>query len=85
MPDHHHFIYPVMCSFVVAKSRMRLAAKGCRDVGHKDIGMNLLLDGVEQFSAEVRQLEAEFERFKFLLNSQVGVARRTPSRDRSHG
>ena len=52
MLDCNRLIDPVVLSFARFEPRVSLGAKRCSDVGHQNLGMNLLLDGVGQFSGE---------------------------------
>ena len=64
MLDCDRLIDPVVLSFVIVEPRVGLGAKCRSDVGHQNLGMDLLFDGVGQFSAEALQVQAPFERLE---------------------
>ena len=76
MLDGDRLIDPVVLSFVIVEPRVSLGAKCRSDVGDQDLGMNLLLDGVGQFTAEALQNQAAFECLERLLDAPAGVVER---------
>ena len=57
MLDRNRLIDPVVLSFVRFEPRMSLGAKRGSDVGHQNLGVYLLLNGVGQFSGEAFQVQ----------------------------
>ena len=76
MLDCNRLIDPVVLSFARFEPRVSLGAKRCSDVGHQNLGMDLLLDGVGQFSGEALQMQAAFERLEGFLNAPTSMVER---------
>ena len=76
MLDRNRLINAVMRSFALVEALVGLSAKCRSNVGHQDLGVNLLLDGVGQFTGEALQVQAAFERFERFLNAPAGVVER---------
>ena len=76
MLDSKRLIDPVVLSFVRLEPSLSLAAKRGSEVGHQNLGVYLLLNGVGQFSGEARQMQAAFERLEGFLDAPAGVVER---------
>ena len=76
MLDRNGLIDPVVLSFVRFEPRMSLGAKRSSEVGHQNLGVYLLLNGVGQFSGKARQMQAAFVRLESFLDAPAGVLER---------
>lgn len=77
MLDRNRLIDPVMLSFVSFESRVSLGAKRCSDIGHQNLGVDLLLDGAGQLPSEAFQVQAAFEGLESLFDAPAGMVERS--------
>ena len=76
MLDRNCLIDPVMFGFASFELRVSLGAKRCGDVGHQDLGVDLLLDGAGQLPSEAFEVQATFEGLECLLDAPAGMVER---------